>query len=63
MSIASTVAASSIQSYQPPQLAQRSVRDRDGDGDNDATESATAKAAEARKPVNPNLGNTLNITA
>jgi hypothetical protein len=60
MSIASI--ASTIPSYKP-QIAQRTLRDPDGDGDNDATESAAAKAKEAKTSVNPNLGNTLNITA
>jgi len=61
MTIASTAVASFTPSYQSQPVAQRSGRDRDGD--NDATESAATKAKEARSPVNPNLGNNLNIAA
>ena len=63
MSISSVAAASTVQSYQPLQQAQAASVDTDHDGDNDATESAVAKAKEAAKPVNPNLGNAVNISA
>ena len=63
MTSVSPAVTSSVQSYQPQLSARRSVRDPDGDGDNDATESAAAKAQEARKSVNPNLGNNLNVVA
>ena len=62
MSISLVSAASAVQSYQPLQQLQAAGRDPDHDGDNEATETAAAKAQEAAKSVNPNLGNTINIT-
>lgn len=63
MSVSAVAAPSSVQSYQSAQPVKAAGRDSDHDGDTDATESSAEKAKEAAKPVNPNLGNTVNITA
>jgi len=63
MSIGAVSSIPTAQPYQPLQQVQSSSGDPDRDGDKEATESARAKANEAATPVNPNLGNTVNIKA
>ena len=61
MSITSVASATTVHAPSQIQQAPRLARaDRDGD---EATESAASKAKEAAKPVNPNLGKSLNVSA